>query len=270
MKIHTHPLIVLHGDPAFRDRLRSIADREFSLRFVPDWASLPEAICESPPSAVLVVDPYAGSARRDTPAPELRSLLDLFPSTTVFAAMDVRPDQLGDLRALGEWGVAEVVTLGHDDTPTALRHRFRAARGRPLKLLLAPLLPADLSGRARAIVDAAAETVVVGGNADELARRFRMSRRTLLRWNDRVGLPPPRRLLAWMRLLLAAELLNDPGRSIGSVAQACGYSADSGLRRVTKQFLGMSPTQLREPVSFARVAREVARLLDRRRGENTG
>ena len=55
--------------------------------------------------------------------------------------------------------------------------------------------------------------------------------RTVLRWAERAGLPAPRRMLAWMRILLAAVLLDDPGRTVLSVAHACGYSSDSSLRR---------------------------------------
>ena len=86
----------------------------------------------------------------------------------------------------------------------------------------------------------------------DLARQLRLSRRTLLRWCKRAELPPPRKLLAWMRILLAAELLDDPGRTVLTVAHACGYASDSGLRRVTQKFVGASPSELRRRGAFAR------------------
>src|SRR3712207_9332148 len=86
----------------------------------------------------------------------------------------------------------------------------------------------------RSIVDAAAEVVAVGGHGRDLARSLQLSRRTLLRWCERAELPPPRKLLAWMRILLACELLDDPGRTVLSVAHACGYSR-SEERRVGKE-----------------------------------
>ena len=54
-----------------------------------------------------------------------------------------------------------------------------------------------------------------------------------------------------MRILQAAALLDDPGRTVFSVARACGYSSDSGLRRVTMKFLNASPTQMRRRGAFA-------------------
>jgi AraC-like DNA-binding protein len=150
--------------------------------------------------------------------------------------------------------------------PGALVQRFRQSQGRPLKALLEQVLPPDTPGRARAIVDAAAEVVAVGGHGRDLAKALQLSRRTLLRWCERAELPPPRKLLAWMRILLACELLDDPGRTVLSVAHACGYSSDSGLRRVTQKFVGSSPTELRRRGAFARASKVFLEALSKYRG----
>lgn len=261
MKIGTRPLLVLHRDDGFRERVRTVAGRDYTYRAVTDWWALGEAVREAPPSALVVVNPYEARAERGGPAPELRALLVEFPSTPVFAAMEITTDRFEDLRTLGKWGVVQVISTAHDDTPRALEHRFRAAQGRPLKSLLEQVLPTETTGRARAIINAAAEIVVVGGHGSDLARALRLSRRTLLRWCERAELPPPRKLLAWMRILLAAELLDDPGRSVLSVANACGYSSDSGLRRVTQKFVGANPTELRQRGAFARASRSFLEIL---------
>ncbi len=267
MKISARPLLVLHGDEGFRERVRRVAGREYTFQSVPDWPSLEEAVRDSPPSALVVVNPYEDVNGRSGPSPSLKSLLVEFPSTAVFAALDVKPERAEDLRTLGKWGVVQVISIAHDDTPQAMVQRFRSAQGRPLKALLEQVLPPDTPGRARAIVDAAAEVVAVGGHGRDLARQLRLSRRTLLRWCERAELPPPRKLLAWMRILLAAELLDDPGRTVLSVAHACGYSSDSGLRRVTQKFVGASPTELRRRGAFARSARVFVEVLARYQDE---
>jgi AraC-like DNA-binding protein len=94
----------------------------------------------------------------------------------------------------------------------------------------------------------------VGGRGKYLARALHLSERTVLRWTERAGLPPPRRLMAWMRILMAASLLDDPGRTVLSVAYACGYASDSSLRRAMQDFLGTIPTTLRREGAFARAA----------------
>jgi transcriptional regulator GlxA family with amidase domain len=74
-----------------------------------------------------------------------------------------------------------------------------------------------------------------------------------------------------MRILLAAELLDDPGRTVLSVAHACGYSSDSGLRRVTQKFLGTSPTTLREKGAFSRASQAFLKVLAKyRKGQVIG
>lgn len=271
MKIGARPLVVMHWDEAFRERIRRLSERDYIFQAVPDWESLREAVRESPPSALVVVDPYSETGGRNGPSPALRSLLVEFPSAAVFAALDVSPSRFDDLRTLGKWGVVQVISLGHDDTHTALLQRFRQSHGRPLRALLEQVLPPDTPGRARAIVDAAAEVVAVGGHGRDLAKSLYLSRRTLLRWCERAELPPPRKLLAWMRILLAAELLDDPGRTVLSVAHACGYSSDSGLRRVTQKFLEESPTTLREKGAFARASSAFLKMLAKyRKGQVVG
>ena len=57
--------------------------------------------------------------------------------------------------------------------------------------------------------DAVAEAREVAarvGQGRDLAESLHLSDRALLRWCERSHLPPPRRLLAWIRVLFAAEL----------------------------------------------------------------
>ncbi len=262
------PLLVLHRDRAFRDRIRQAGGREYQYQGFADWNELHQTVSTASPAALIVADPYFGfeartNGDRENPAPALRALLEEFPSVAVIAAMEVGPERFDDLRTLGTWGVVQVISIDHDDTPSAIAQRLRAARGRPLQALLEHILPPETPGRARAIIEAAADVVVVGGHGSDLAQVLRLSRRTLLRWCTRAGLPPPRTLLAWMRVLLAAELLDDPGRSVLSVAQICGYSSDSGLRRITQKFLGGSPSQLRDRGAFHEASAAFLRVFGR-------
>jgi AraC-like DNA-binding protein len=87
----------------------------------------------------------------------------------------------------------------------------------------------------------------------------------VLRWCGRADLPQPRRLLAWLRILLAADMLDDPGRTLAAVARACGYSSDTALRNTLRTFLGASPTELRGQAfqtAAAAFARELFDLRD--------
>ena len=255
MPIHPRPLLVLHPNGAFKDRVRHMGGKQFRCVFLSDWDTLRTAVADAPPATLLVVDPYWTAGRDGGLSHELRALLWEFPSATVVAAMEVRPGRSHDLRTLGEWGVTDILTIGEEDTAEAIARRLRGAQGRSLQNLLQRCLPATISGRARTLLMTAAEVVSLGGRGKDLARSLHLSERSVLRWSERAGLPPPRRLMAWMRILLAAALLDDPGRTVLSVAYACGYASDSSLRRAMQDFLGTIPTTLRKEGAFARASR---------------
>ena len=249
-------LIVMHSNGAFRDLVRRVTRHAFDCTILPDWESLRAIIPDAPPAALLIVDPYASGSKDGLQlSQELRALLWEFPSATVVAAMELRSGRSHDVRTLGEWGVTDIIAIGEEDTHEAINRRLRAAQGRPLQNLLQRCLPASMSGRARTLLMAAAEVVSMGGRGRDLARSLHLSERTVLRWTERAALPPPRRLMAWMRILLAASLLDDPGRTVLSVAYACGYSSDSSLRRAMQDFLDTVPTVLRREGAFSRASR---------------
>jgi len=246
-------LLIMHPNGAFRERVQSISANTFRCQSVSAWPELRAAAAQAPPSTLLVLDPYRKNARGLWKlTPELRGFLWEFPSITVVAAIDVRAGCSHDLRTLGEWGVADVISIYEDDTGEGMLRRLRLAQGRPLQNLLARSLPATVSGQSRTLLMTAAEVVSMGGKGRDLARALHLSQRTVLRWAERAGLPPPRRILAWMRILLASSLLDDPGRTVFSVACACGYASDSSLRRAMQDFLGTIPTHLRREGAFER------------------
>jgi AraC-like DNA-binding protein len=260
------PLIVMHADPVFRERIRRVALQRFKLQFVEDWEALRTALRASPPAALVVVDPYVRAYGTGAElASELRSLLWEFPPATVIAALEVTRGRIRDLRTLGEWGVKEIISLEDEDTAEAIWRRLRSAQGRPLQSLLERTLPATLPGRARALMMAAAAVVAEGGHGRDLAAALRLSERTLLRWAEQADLPPPRRILAWMRVLLACELLDDPAQTVLSVAYTCGYASDSSLRRAVQEFTGVMLTQLRRQGAFATASEKFVAELEETR-----
>jgi AraC-like DNA-binding protein len=252
MRIATRPLLVLHHSHSVLATFGKLAGPMYRLQVLASWAGLRAAILDSTPAAVVVVDPYLGAAHGVSAS--LGLLAADFPSVPIIGAVSVRPESGADLLALADAGVVDIIAVGHDDTSDALRRRLDQGLARPFKSLLDGILPAGTSDRARVLVERAAEVAVTGGSAENLSAAIGVSRRTLLRWCYLAGLPSPRRLFAWLRMLLAAELLDDPGRSVLCAARSCGYSSDSGLRRVLRSFLDTNPSDLRKGNAFAAVA----------------
>jgi len=79
----------------------------------------------------------------------------------------------------------------------------------------------------------------------ELARETGASRAALARrFHELVGEPPMAFLTGW-RIALAADLLREPGATIGSVAEQVGYGSPFALSAAFKRVRGVSPAQHR-------------------------
>jgi AraC-like DNA-binding protein len=79
----------------------------------------------------------------------------------------------------------------------------------------------------------------------ELADGAGVSRAALARrFNDLVGEPPMSFLTGW-RIALAADLLREPGATVGSVAPQVGYGSAFALSTAFKRLRGISPRQFR-------------------------
>jgi AraC-like DNA-binding protein len=79
----------------------------------------------------------------------------------------------------------------------------------------------------------------------ELARAVGVSRAALARrFNELVGEPPMAFLTGW-RIALAADLLREPGTTIGAVAEQVGYGSPFALSTAFKRVRGVSPAVYR-------------------------
>ncbi|HEX2211270.1 MAG TPA: helix-turn-helix domain-containing protein [Longimicrobium sp.] len=207
----------------------------FRVREVADWEGLATILPSIHPTSVVVVDPYRGS---DRPADAFWTTLERFPSAAVVPAFEVRPDRADHARGMVLAGVSEILNLSREHTPALAAARVRSAFARPFKRRIDGALSRHVAVEARTILTAAAEVAVRGGCANELADMFGVRGKTLASWCTAHGLPLPRRLLAWLRILLAAHLLEDAGRTRAAVAAACGYRTDRSLRRIIQRFVG--------------------------------
>ncbi|HEX8695653.1 MAG TPA: helix-turn-helix domain-containing protein [Longimicrobium sp.] len=264
--------LVLVLDAPVHRTLREL-EGHYRTRDVESWDELEAALAGAAPSTVALVNPYSGRARGEGPSPRLRELVWRRPSTPVVVALHVHPERLDDIVALLAWGISEMIDLELENNPKAALPRLRGAHARPFKRRMETELLQYASDYAATLVRAACEVAVDGGGAPELAARFGVEPRTVGAWCRREALPPPRRLQAWMRVLLAAWLLEEPGRSVLNAARSAGYANDHALRRAMRELAGGDPSTLPREQLFEtaaarmndelRVLRE--RLRERRR-----
>lgn len=196
--------------------------------------ALRELARAAPPSSVVLVRARGGDAE----AAEVRELIRATPSVPVVAAVAFREVTAGQVRGLLDAGVAEIATLAGSGELRALVPTLRRAHARPLKRRIEERLPVWVPEDARTLVRAAAGTVVDRGGREAFAGTFGVYVRTAADWCRELDLPPPRRLLGWVRVLLALTLLEEARRTVINVALACGYKDNSSLKRAIENFSG--------------------------------
>ena len=245
-------LVLVTDAPALR-RFAELPE-DYRPRFVDGWDALAAAVESAPPSLTVLADAYLGRTPSQGPSPRLRELLWRRPSIAVVAALPLREESAEHASTLFAWGVSDVLDLELETSPLAVWQRLRGTRGRPLKRRLETVLSPYASEYARNLVRAACETAVDGGGAADLSAIFGVEARTASAWCRREGLPPPRRLLAWTRVLLATTLLEEDGRSVVNVARCAGYATDHALRRAMRELAGGDPSTVDRQRLFDRAA----------------
>lgn len=198
------------------------------------WAELREWARSAPPRSVVLA--RVGPAGDGADA--LRELIRETPSVPVVAALEFGTAGAGMVREVLAAGVAEVANLDGITSLAALVPTLRRAHAQPLKRRMEAGLPVWMGEDARTLLRAAAETVVDGGGRDVFAGIFGVYARTLSVRCTELHLPAPRRLLGWMRVLLALTLLEEEGRTLLNVAAGCGYNDRSSLKRAVENFTG--------------------------------
>lgn len=258
--------LLVHDSPTLRRLLR--INGEYAARRLP-WDDLTAAAREAAPSAVLIVAPFDDPSV-PVPNPRLPELIAA--SSGVVPVLALVPFQgafTATVRTLLDEGVTEIADVDLEATPDAIRPRLQAVHAQPLKRLVEPALSRFASTNKRTLVRAAAEVAVDGGTAVDLAEVFRSTERTVSGWCAREALPQPRRLLAWLRLILALSLLESPHRSVAKAARGAGYSFDHSLRRAVRDMLGGDAPPRERTVSQAlnAFAAELRSLREQRRQE---
>jgi AraC-like DNA-binding protein len=204
------------------------------------WDELMKTARLAAPSTVVVVDPFArtGSPALDERVPALLAAAVMLP---VVALVPFHEEFVSAARALLDRGVTEIADAELEATPEAIRLRLLSVHAQPFKKRVEASLSRLASADARTLVRAAAKVAADRGTAVELSRLFESRERTVAGWCTREGLPPPRRLLAWLRLLLALALLEEPHRSVLDAAAGAGYT-DYSLRRALREMPGEGPS----------------------------
>lgn len=243
MSLVSQPLLLLHTDADLRAQLCRVLPAQMVLVEVASWHALEDAVERAAPGAVCVVDPYLGrSPGRLSSA--LAALLRQFPRLPVLCAAPFSSHDLDDVLQLGRWGAADAFVTRQDHETADLGACIQNVRDAYFARVLRAIPTTGLSAAQVAILREALHVAAGWGRAGDWAWVLGISKDSLWRRTSTAGLPPARRLLAWMRVLFTADLLANPGHNVRTASAACGYAAEQPLRRVIRQMIGVDAAAL--------------------------
>ncbi len=221
-------------------RLRAALRGRYAIEACGDWAAVTR-LCEERPVHLAVLDLFAFGAMSLEP---LRRLKRRFPRLTTIAYVAASPERVHDLFDAGRAGVDALVLAEHDDDPSRLMEIVERAKARSVAARLRRAL-GEIRPTARDAVLVSVTRAHEHLTSTSLAETLSVSRRVLAKHLEHAGLPSPQRLLTWGRLVVAADLLENPSRSADRVAHALHFPSGSAFRNACQRYLRLTPSELR-------------------------
>ncbi len=81
---------------------------------------------------------------------------------------------------------------------------------------------------------------------EDVANALGVHRKTLVDRLKAAQLPSPRAIIGWCRLLVAARVLDDPGRTVEQVALMLDFPSGTALRNMCKRYTGLRTGEVRQ------------------------
>ncbi|GJG86033.1 hypothetical protein tb265_12140 [Gemmatimonadetes bacterium T265] len=185
---------------------------------------------------VLVVGPRDACAR--PAAPLVGDVRRDHPGVTVVAYCAGGTGSSDDILALVGAGAHALVVRGVDDERHAFRAALRGAEQRCTAALVFDRIRDQLPPAVAPLVALYLRADGVPPSVAEAAELLGVHRKTLVNRLAAAGCPPPRVLRTWCRLFVASRLLEEPGRTVESIAHQLEFDSTTGLRNALKRYTG--------------------------------
>lgn len=142
-------------------------------------------------------------------------------------------------------GLTDVFILGHESMSDALQRAAGGSERITDTAIVLNVLAPRLTDRAYSLVALGLRLAMRRATVEEFAFTAGLSPKTLQRRVARHGLGSPSELLAWCRILLAAQLLDDRSATTASVVRELRFPSAAAFRRTLRSLTGLRPTELR-------------------------
>jgi AraC-like DNA-binding protein len=168
------------------------------------------------------------------------------PSVPVIAYVAAGDATSGDILAMARAGVHDLVRTGFDDVGFALGTALASATAScatdTVRNELERLVPPGAWPFVSWCLTRAQTAISIRAAAEALG----LDRRTLGRRLDRAGLPHPRRIAGWCRVIAAVRLLDEPIYTLEQVALRLDFPSGTALRNMLRRYTGLRPREIRE------------------------
>ncbi len=212
------------------------------LRVVTRVAELRDAL-DARAYALVVVEPRDADDVSTEEA--VRALRARHPDLPVVGQVAYRRGMSPEILALARAGIHELIVADVDDAAHVLRTTLaRAARRSVAERVLADVLPL-VPLAALPVLRYTLEHATDAPDVPALARALGVTRQTLAARLRAAGLPGPRTLSIWSRLLLAGELLAGEGRAVDHVALALDFASANAFRNLLRRYADLGPGDVR-------------------------
>jgi len=188
---------------------------------------------------------------------ELRRSFPHVPTIALF--VEAESDARWALR-LGHAGVAELLACGASVSSPALLNALSRTEVDAVAIRVWRVAKMQLPETLISILKPALRLAHAPTSIPLLAAAARMHERTLRKYCEGSGILSPQWVIGWARLLLASYYLDEPGRTIQSVAGLLRFPSSVALANQVRRYTTHTPTTLRD----AGAVNTVARLIERR------
>jgi AraC-like DNA-binding protein len=233
-------LAALLPDSARMNRLTTAARDAHTVLPCASWVELEQA-CKDDTVSLAILDLFAdGKAQFDV----IRRLKLRAERITIIAYVTATPQRARDLFDAGRAGIDGLLIAGEDDTPAAFRAVLERAEARGVAHSVRP----HLKGYGPIVQDAVLVAITRAHlrlTSQRLVSILSTNRRTLLTALSKARCPAPQQLITWGRLVVAAQMLEDIGRTADGVARALDFPSGSAFRNTCQRYLGATPQEIR-------------------------
>lgn len=193
---------------------------------------------------VLILEAHDRDGRPT--APLVAEIRRDFPSVSIIAYWEPGRTPSSAVVPLMHAGAHQLITHPYDDAQCAFQTALLDAERRTVADHVLAALADVVPPVARPLIDLYLRGADGPMPVTEAARQLGVHRKTLRNRMEAAGLPAPADLRAWCRLFMAGRLLDEPGRTVESVALQLEFTTGSALRNLIKRRTGLAPYMLRE------------------------